>query len=209
MDTHAVYSPLDLFQLYFSPATVLTLCTNTNKRAAKSKEMGKKYKWADVDVEELYKFLELLTYTSLVSLPSIADYWKQNTTASVPFPATVMARDHFRALLWNIHPSDPEEDEKNDEKKGTSGYGKLFRIKPLINDIISACQAYYHPRRELAVDERMVATKAKTGMTQFMKEKPTRWGIKLFVLADSSNGYTVNFNIYTGKTHTHSAWALI
>jgi len=113
LDTHAAYSPLDLFQLYFSPATVLTLCTNTNKRAAKSKEMGKKYKWADVD--ELYKFLGLLTYTSLVSLPSIADYWKQNTITTVPFPATVMARDCFRAL----HPSDPEEDKKNDEKKGT------------------------------------------------------------------------------------------
>ena len=119
-----------------------------------------------------------------------------------------MARDRFRALLWNILPSDPEEDKKNYEKKGTPEHDKLFRIKPLINDILSACQAYYHPRRELAVDERMVATKAKTGMTQFMRDKPTRWGIKLFVLADSSNGYTVNFNIYTGKTHTHTVHGL-
>ncbi|XP_051235460.1 piggyBac transposable element-derived protein 4-like [Dicentrarchus labrax] len=79
VDTHAACTPLDLFQLYFSPTTVRTLCTNTNKRAAKSKEMGKKYKWADVEVEELYKFLWLLTYTSLVPLPSITDYWKQNT----------------------------------------------------------------------------------------------------------------------------------
>lgn len=112
VDTHAAYSPLDLFQLYFSPATVHTLCTNTNKHAARSKEMGKKYRWADVEVEELYKFLGLLTYTSLVSLPSIADYWKRNIITSVMFPATVMPRDRFRALLWNIHPSDPEEDQK-------------------------------------------------------------------------------------------------
>ncbi|KAE8281733.1 hypothetical protein D5F01_LYC20733 [Larimichthys crocea] len=81
------YTPLDLFQLYFSPTTVRTLCTNTNKRAAKSKEMGKKYKWADVEVEELYKFLGLLTYTSLVPLPTITDYWKQNTITSVLFPS--------------------------------------------------------------------------------------------------------------------------
>uniref|UniRef100_A0A8P4KD33 PiggyBac transposable element-derived protein domain-containing protein n=1 Tax=Dicentrarchus labrax TaxID=13489 RepID=A0A8P4KD33_DICLA len=204
VDTHAAYKPLDLLQLYFSPTTGRTLCTNTNKRAEKSKEMGKKYKWADVEVEELYKFLGLLTYTSLVPLPSITDYWKQNTITSVPFPATVMARDRFRALLWNIHPSDPEEDNKNYEKKGTPEYNKVFRIKPLIDDILSACQAHYHPRRELAVDERMVATKAKTGMTQYMKDKPTRWGIKLFVSVDSSNGYTVNFDIYTGNTHIHT-----
>ena len=34
---------------------------------------------------------------------------------------------------------------------------------------------------------------------QYMKEKPTQWGFKLFVLADSSNGYTLDFSIYTGK----------
>ena len=33
-----------------------------------------------------------------------------------------------------------------------------------------------------------------------MKDKPTKWGIKLWVLADSSNGYTVDFNIYIGRT---------
>ncbi|KAJ0068594.1 hypothetical protein NL108_009710 [Boleophthalmus pectinirostris] len=46
----------------------------------------------------------------------------------------------------------------------------------------------------------MVATKAHTGMTQYMKAKPTKWGFKLFVLADSENGYTVDFVIYTGKS---------
>ena len=28
---------------------------------------------------------------------------------------------------------------------------------------------------------------------------PTKWGIKLWVLADSSNGYTIDFNVYIGK----------
>ncbi|XP_028254268.1 piggyBac transposable element-derived protein 4-like [Parambassis ranga] len=176
--------------------------------AAKNKAAGKKYKWADVEVKELYKFFGLLLYTSLVSLPNIQDYWRENTVTSVPFPATVMPRDRFRALLWNIHPSDPEDDQTNDKKKGTPAYDKLFRIKPLMDDILSACQAHYHPRKELAVDERMVATKAKTGMTQYMKDKPTKWGIKLFVLADSSNGYTINFNVYAGKTHTRMVHGL-
>jgi hypothetical protein len=33
-----------------------------------------------------------------------------------------------------------------------------------------------------------------------MKNKPTKWGIKLWVLADSSNGYTIDFNVYIGKS---------
>ena len=39
----------------------------------------------------------------------------------------------------------------------------------------------------------------RNGIRQYIKDKPTRWGIKLWVLADSSNGYIVDFNVYIGK----------
>ncbi|KAM3850276.1 piggyBac transposable element-derived protein 4-like [Diretmus argenteus] len=204
VNSHAAYSAKDLFMLYFSVDTMKTLCKNTNKYAALNQERGRKYKWADVDVEELSKFLGLL-YTSLVSLPSLQDYWKTKHILSVPFPGTVMSRDRFRAILSNIHLSDPEKDVENDAKKGTPHHDKLFHIKPLLDDIRDACKASYHPKKALSVDERMVATKAKTGMTQFMKDKPTRWGIKLFVLADAHNGYTIDFNVYHGKSHRPSS----
>ncbi|KAM3875240.1 piggyBac transposable element-derived protein 4-like [Diretmus argenteus] len=201
VDAHQAYSPKDLFMLYFTKDVMKTLCTNTNRYAALNQERGKKYKWIDVDVEELTKFLGLLVYMSLVSLPSFTDYWRTSHIMAVPFPASVMLRDRFRAIMWNIHLSDPEEDIGNAAQKGTPQHDKLFCLRPLYDDIRDACKAHYHPRRALSVDERMVATKAKTGMTQFMKDKPTRWGIKLFVLADAENGYTIDFNIYHGKSH--------
>ncbi len=46
-----------------------------------------------------------------------------------------------------------------------------------------------------------MACKANTGMTQYMKAKPTRWGFELFVLADSSNGYSVDLAVYTGNNN--------
>ena len=35
-----------------------------------------------------------------------------------------------------------------------------------------------------------------------MKDKPTKWGIKVFVLADARNGYTTHLQIYTGTILT-------
>uniref|UniRef100_A0A3Q3ENX6 PiggyBac transposable element-derived protein domain-containing protein n=1 Tax=Kryptolebias marmoratus TaxID=37003 RepID=A0A3Q3ENX6_KRYMA len=208
LDTLSSHCPKDLFLLFFATDSVRTICKNTNKNAAKNIESGKKYKWTDINEDDLYKFFGILIYMSLVSLPSFQDYWRQNHILSVPLPSKIMTRDRFRSIFWNIHLSDPEEDRENDRKKGTAGHEKLFRVRPLYEDILSACLAYYHPRRELAVDERMVATRAKTGMTQYMKDKPTKWGIKIFVLAESSSGYTIRFGIYTGKTFATSEHGL-
>jgi len=94
--------------------------------------------------------------------------------------------------------SDPEED-VNDIKKHTQPdeYDTLFRLQPLMTEIKAACQSAYHPRKQLSIDQKMVATKARTGMIQYMKVKPTKWEIKLFVLADSSNGYTPVTSTFT------------
>lgn len=58
------------------------------------------------------------------------------------------------------------------------------------------------------MDGRMEVTKAKTGVARHMKDKPTKWGMKLFVLAESSSGYTIRFKTYTGKTVTASEHGL-
>ena len=55
------------------------------------------------------------------------------------------------------------------------------------------------PQKYVAFDKPMVKSRHRSGFRQFIKDKPTKWGIKLWVLADSSNGYTVDFNTYIGR----------
>ncbi|XP_055750279.1 piggyBac transposable element-derived protein 4-like isoform X1 [Salvelinus fontinalis] len=199
VDPSAMYSPLDLFQMFFTKVTVRTLCDNTNRQAARNIGRGKKFKWIDITVKEFYKFIGLVFFTALVKTKAISDYWITNSIFSIPFPATVMNRDRYRIISWNIHMSDPDEDAVNDSKKGTPEYDRLFRLKPLMNDIRHACMSCFHPHRNLAVDERMVASKARNGLIEYIKSKPTKFGFKIFVLADSSNGYTVDYAVYIGK----------
>ncbi|XP_065832964.1 piggyBac transposable element-derived protein 4-like [Oscarella lobularis] len=45
----------------------------------------------------------------------------------------------------------------------------------------------------------MIPYKGRLGYKQDMKDKPTKWGIKVFILAKSSTGYVYKFDIYTGK----------
>ncbi|XP_045922875.1 piggyBac transposable element-derived protein 4-like isoform X1 [Micropterus dolomieu] len=204
LDKSKVYSPLDLFQLFFNNNVVRQLCSNTNKQARKRLAQGLQFKWVDVTPPEFLKYISLVIFMGLLKLGSVKAYWRQKNIFSVPFPRTVMPRDRWLFISSNIHMSDPAEDSVNDRKKGTPDYDPLFRLKPLMDEIKAACKSFYQPKKNLSIDERMVATKAKTGMTQYMKDKPTKWGFKLFILADSANGYTSNFNVYTGNAKSQT-----
>ncbi len=58
---------------------------------------------------------------------------------------------------------------------------------------------------ELSVDEAMIPFKGRLGIKQYyMKDKRTKWGIKVFVLAGARNGYTIHLQVYSGKISTLS-----
>lgn len=76
---------------------------------------------------------------------------------------------------------------------------KLHKVQSFLSYYTTKCKELYQPKQNAATDERMVKSRHRSGKCQFIKDKPTkRGGIKLWVLADSSNGYTIDFNIYIG-----------
>ena len=77
----------------------------------------------------------------------------------------------------------------------------LCKIRPLYDHIKKCCAELYQPVRELSVDERMVHSKARTHFRQYIRNKPTKWGFKFWVLADCT-GYTLDLNLYCGQRRT-------
>ena len=78
-------------------------------------------------------------------------------------------------------------------------YDKLGMMRPLIQHLSSCFQALYFPHRDVAVDEAMIKFQGRSSLKQYMPQKPTKRGIKVWVLADSHNGYFWKFEVYTGK----------
>ncbi|KAL1268600.1 hypothetical protein QQF64_033963 [Cirrhinus molitorella] len=125
-----IYSPLQLFQLFFTVSVVDTMVKNTNAFARMRSEAGKRFIWLPVKVQELYSYIGLVIYMGLLGAKNIIDYWSGKEIYRLPFPRSVMSRSRFQAISWNLHLCDPEDDLENVRKKGTPAYDKLFKIKP-------------------------------------------------------------------------------
>ena len=91
-----------------------------------------------------------------------------------------------------IHVANPAEED------AASG-NPLRKLQPLIDHTKAKCFEFHQPHKEILIDERMVKSKSRCHFRQCMRNKPTKWGFKLWVLADMT-GYTVEFDIYTGKS---------
>ncbi|MGH0181047.1 UNVERIFIED_CONTAM: hypothetical protein FKN15_005685 [Acipenser sinensis] len=98
-----------------------------------------------------------------------------------------MSRDKFLFCLANLHLNN----NKNQKKKDEPGYDSLFKVRPVLTKVESLLTKYYVLNEFIAIDESLVGLKNK---------KHHRFGIKLWVLADSTNGYVYKLKVYTGAS---------
>ena len=75
------------------------------------------------------------------------------------------------------------------------GYDKLFKVRKLLDLVSAQFDSQYNTHGELTIDEAMIKFKGRLGFKQYIKNKPTKWGIKVFVLSDTTTGYVKRFQL--------------
>ncbi|XP_062262495.1 piggyBac transposable element-derived protein 4-like [Platichthys flesus] len=188
----ATYTALQLFQLYFTSSVLQTIIQNTNEFGSTANS-----RWTDVTMEDMFSYMSLVIYMGVVKCSAHADYWRQDQLYNLPFPRQVMSCRKFLRITRALHLSSLKKDAANEKKRGTAAYDRLSKIKPLYEEMREACKRNYQPRQDIVIDERMVSSKASTGL-------PSKKGYRLFVLADSTSGYTWDFFVYEGKLQGNS-----
>ena len=67
----------------------------------------------------------------------------------------------------------------------------------------SKCLELYNPHSQISIDKSMIGTKCRLSFIQYLPKKPMKWGIKVWVCADSVNGYIYIFDVYCGANSTN------
>ena len=195
-------NPAQLFCRFFTDEVWDLLVEETNKYAnANTSTAPHARPWNDTTVPEMKAFVGMLIIMGIVVLPRLELYW----TTSHPLIAqsgiaSVMARVRFEQLFRFLHLND----NNNQVPIGDPEYDRLFKVRKLLDLITPKFESEYVPHKQVSVDEAMIPFKGRLGFKQYMKDKPTKWGIKVFTLCDATNGYVYRLQVYTGKNLENS-----
>ena len=97
----------------------------------------------------------IIIATGLVSLPNLEDYWETDSIFSQPGIMIGMSRNRFQQLYGRLHFND----NSLAPARGTPGHDKLFKIRPVIDDVCDKSNTLYNTGKIISVDEAMVKFK--------------------------------------------------
>ena len=67
-------------------------------------------------------------------------------------------------------------------------HDKLYKVHFLADHPGKRFAEEFTPHQQVAVDECMIPFRGRLSFKQYHKDKPTKWGIKVWILADSQTG---------------------
>ena len=195
---------IDFFRLFFTLEVLGQLCMFTNEYASQHIQSHRSYAtaagdWKPVVLEELEKLCGLLIYMGLVQFPDVDSYYNTSCPYHGSWARSFLSRDRLKGILCFLKISDPNNEDLKDP---------LRKVKFLLNHMRATCKSLYQPQEHISIDERMVKSKGRFGFIQYIRDKPTKWGFKLWVLADSTNAYTYDFDVYVGRRTVSSKHGL-
>jgi len=146
------------------------------------------------------KCIGLLLVMGVVKKPSLALYWSTDLLFQTPLFSAVMPRNSFLLLLNFFHINN----NKNATSRDDPHRDRLFKIRPLLDELFEKFQTTYTPGPSNAVDESQLLWKGRVVFKQYLPLKRARFGIKLFCLCKDS-GYMCRFRVYKGKQGSATA----
>ena len=149
--------------------------------------------WKDVNNDEMRQFIALQVLTGIVKKPEISQYWSTDAFLRSPIFNEVMPRNRFQSITEFLHFNDNSKYDIHDTTRD-----RLYKVKPLVEYLVGKFKAAYTPDKNLSIDEQLLLWKGRLGFKQYIPNKGSRFGIKIFSLCELS-GYLWNSFVYLGK----------
>lgn len=201
--------PIAYAELFFTEQFVQHLVEQTNLYAQqyiqthhaylRRKPRSRVHRWireGETNPVEMRAFLGIILNMGLIRKPSLQGYWDTaHPSQATPWFNQHFSRDRFVLMLKFLHFNN-----NNHLPDQADPEYRVYKVRPLITHFNSKFREHYTPQRDISIDESMVGFRGKTpSLRQYLPNKRhSRFGVKLWCLADSTNGYLHGFEVYRG-----------
>ena len=148
--------------------------------------------WRDVNKDEMKAYLGVCVKMGINNLPKIADYWSSDIFIGNNGIKQTMTKNRFEEISQFFHLNNSS----TEPARGEENFDRLYKCRPTLTSIVRNAQHYYSLKKNISTNEGMIAFKGRLLFRQYLPAKPTKYGIKVWMAADASNGYIVNFSVY-------------
>jgi hypothetical protein len=159
--------PVDYFLEIFGQVTFDLLREQTNIH-----HVNVNQKFIRISMGELSQAVGILMYMYVISMPNIRLFWKKSN--NITAVSKVMERDRFFEIINCLHLSNNH----LQSARGELGYDKVFKVQ-LLTLLNINFQNHAEMKKVVSVDEQMNPYKGTVTRKVYMKNKPSKWGIKV------------------------------
>lgn len=183
-DRYKDFTTVELFELFITEDIIDLFVTESNRYAIFHNAENPR-----ITPNEIKCFIAILILSGYNSLCNRRLYWDSHDDTRNHLVVNSMRRNRFEQILRFLHCKD---------NTHVDNSNKMWKIQPLIDKVKSNCMNHFVPEQNLSYDESMVKYYGKHSCKQFIRNKPIRFGYKIWCLC-TSIGYLVDFEIYQGR----------
>ena len=205
--------PVDYFQLFFTDELISDIVKFTNKYAQiqilKKKRTQPNYvdkQWSldgsdNVTVQEMRAYLGACVILSVNPSRQLRHVFSSEPYLNNAGLRTVFTLCRFSKISNYFCCSDKDVEPPKDSPM----YDKLFKIRPVVETLQKLFPKYWSFGSTICIDESVITMKSKDSVKQFLPQKPSKWGWKVWSCCDSDSPdqpYLLGFIPYLGKKNT-------
>ena len=145
--------------------------------------------------KKLNKFLGILICSIVNVRKKERDFWSENKLLHHDVISEALSRNEFLEIKHFLKLSKKADKNLND---------KVWRVRNFVELFNTNLQQFGFFSSRYSIDESMIKFFGRSIIKQFVKNKPIRFGLKLWALC-STSGFLFHFSIYCGKNDNDSS----
>ncbi|CAK1598284.1 unnamed protein product [Parnassius mnemosyne] len=87
--------------------------------------------------------------------------------------------------------------DKRSDREARKQSDKLAAVRDMCDEWL--LPMFYNPNINITIDEQLLSFRGRCHFRQYMPSKPSKYGIKCWILCDSETGYVRSNQCFTGK----------